>query len=189
MRSSNQVNMIIFKKLCDLILSESVTYSSIVFSPVLDIFVWIWPKQVTEHAFVGNVRWSLYIHNVICCHKIRWKTSMHTKYLLRNKSWYRQPIKTKSKLLPYLKVIFSLTFIIKAIYSVDTACLMISPQQKEPLGILNFIAKKKAYRLNTLLSSINIVSHKKVLCWSFMWIPYKIKESKKINKLAMNVSK
>ena len=69
-----------------------------------------------------------------------------------------EPIETKSELFPNLQIVFTFAFIIESIRAVNRAALMISSEQKESRGKLNFVGQQKTDRFNALLSPINIVT-------------------------------
>jgi hypothetical protein len=51
-----------------------------------------------------------------------------------------------------------LTFIIEAIYPIDRRTLVVSPEEKEVLRILNLVGEQEAYRFKRLFTSVNIVA-------------------------------
>ena len=79
-----------------------------------------------------------------------------------------------------------LTFVIKAIYPIDTGAFVIAPEDEEVFGIFDLVSKKQADRLETLLPSINIIAKEEVVC--FWWEPAVFEESQEVVILAVDVA-
>lgn len=63
---------------------------------------------------------------------------------------------------------------------------MVSPQQSNSVFISHFEGQKQKKSFNTIFSSVNIVSHKDIIC--IWWKSSNFEQFQKIIKLAMNIS-
>jgi hypothetical protein len=78
------------------------------------------------------------------------------------------------------------TFVIKAIYPVDTGAFVIAPQDEEVFGIFDLVGKEETDSLKRLFSSVYVISEEKVV--GFWWEPAILKEPQKVVILAVNVA-
>ena len=69
-----------------------------------------------------------------------------------------QAVEAVGEGLPQLDVVAALALVVEPIYPVNTGALVIATQNKEVLGVLDFISQKKTNRFQGLLSAINIVT-------------------------------
>jgi hypothetical protein len=83
---------------------------------------------------------------------------MHSKDLLVNDCCNRQAVEAICKCLPKPDVVPSLTFIVKAVDTVDGGRFVVAAQNEEIFWIFDLVGEKKAYSLQRLLASVNIVS-------------------------------
>jgi hypothetical protein len=51
-----------------------------------------------------------------------------------------------------------LTFVVKAVYPVDTRALVVSSQNKEVFGVFDLVCKKKADGFERLLATVDIIA-------------------------------
>jgi hypothetical protein len=85
---------------------------------------------------------------------------MHAQDLIINQCSHREAVETISENLPETNIKPPLAFIKESIDPVDRGTFMVSPKEKEVLWVLYLVRKEKAYRFNTLFSTINIVTQK-----------------------------
>ena len=83
---------------------------------------------------------------------------MNAENLIIDNSSDREAIETLNELLPELQTVSSFALVIKSIYSVDGATLMISSQQEEILWVFDFVCHHQTNYLKVLLASVNIIS-------------------------------
>jgi len=186
MSSANQINIMLLAESWYNLLTKGEAHSSVIFSPSLDIFVWVRPKQVTEKTSVWNISRSHYSLDLIQSWKFWRETSMHTKNLFINDCSNRETIETVSEGLPEFYVIPSLTFIIEAIDSVNWCTFMITSQKEEVLRILYLISKEKTNSFQRLFTSIYIISKEEIV--GIRRESSIFKESQQIIVLTMNIT-
>jgi hypothetical protein len=83
---------------------------------------------------------------------------MNAENLIIDNSSDREAIETLNELLPELQTVSSFALVIKSIYSVNGAALMISSQQEEILWIFDFVCHHQTNYLKVLLASVYIIS-------------------------------
>lgn len=81
----------------------------------------------------------------------------------------RLPVEKKTKSLvrcdekSRFLVVLVLTLVVKAVDAIDGGTLMIAAQQKEILGIFDFVREQQADCLERLLAAIDVVAEKQVV--------------------------
>ena len=98
-----------------------------------------------------------------------------------------QEVKNVGQILPDVCVsIFAEAFIVETINLSDLPGFMISAQNREAVLVPDFEANKQSNSLNRIVSSIDIVTHEKVIC---VWgLSTDLKEFHKVMELSVNVS-
>lgn len=80
----------------------------------------------------------------------------------------------------------NLTFIVEAVDPVNTGTLVVASEQKEVLGILNFVGQQQANGLQRLLASVHIVAQEKIVS---LWRETPVlKQPQEVIVLAMDIS-
>jgi len=111
---------------------------------------------------------------------------MHAKNFLIDESCDRQAVKHVTEDAPESNGVTSLAFVVEAVNTVDLGTFMVSSEEEEVLGVLNFVAKKQTHRLDRLLSSVNVIAQEKIVC--LRWEPSVLKYSQQIVVLTMYVT-
>ena len=88
---------------------------------------------------------------------------MHTDNLIINNSRAWQTIERVAKLFPNFNAVTTTAFIIKSVYTVDPRTFMVSSENEEIFGVLDFVGKEEADYLDRLFSTVNIISKKEVV--------------------------
>jgi hypothetical protein len=89
--------------------------------------------------------------------------TVHTKDLFVNDSSTRKAVETVSECLPELDSEAPLAFIIEAIDPVNGSTFVISTEDKEVFGVLDFVSQKQADCLEALLATVNVVAKENVI--------------------------
>jgi len=66
--------------------------------------------------------------------------------------------------LPQLNVVSSFAFVVESVDAVDRGAFVVASEEKEVLRVFNFVSQQETDGLQTLLSSIYIVSQKEIVC-------------------------
>lgn len=140
--SADQVYVVFLVKRCHYFLTKCETHSSIVLTPALYIFVGIGPEEVTQQSRVWNISRSHYSLNLLKTAQFWAQTSMHAQNLLIDYSSNWQTVETISEGFPKFYIVSSLALVIEPVNTVDGCTLVISPQQKEVLWILDFVSQQ-----------------------------------------------
>jgi len=104
---------------------------------------------------------------------------MNAEYLGGNNGSNGKAVENVYKGFPRLDITSSFAFIVEAVYcklgqnyikevglmrtSCDIGTLMVSSQEKEVLGILNFVTQQEKDGLQTLLSAVDIITQEEVI--------------------------
>ena len=100
---------------------------------------------------------------------------MHTEDLLVDYSRDGQEIEYFSKAPPYIKrTIFTNALIIKPVYLSDESTLMIASQQGNPIFVSDLKCKQHQKCLNTISSTVNVVTQKDVV--GIGWVAPNLKQ-------------
>ena len=83
---------------------------------------------------------------------------MHTEDLIIDQGSNWEAVEAVSKSFPEFYIISTLAFVIETVNSVDRSTFVISSQQKEVLGVLNFVSQQQTDGFQTILSSVDIIS-------------------------------
>jgi len=110
---------------------------------------------------------------------------VHTEDLLVDDSSNGQAIEAICESFPEFYIVSSLAFIIEPIDSVDGRTFMVSSKDEEVLRIFDLVGQEQAYRLQTLLSSVDIVTQEKIV--GVWWEASIFKQSQQIVVLSVDV--
>jgi hypothetical protein len=111
---------------------------------------------------------------------------MNAEDLAGNNGCNGKAIESVNEGLPDLDVTPPFALIIEAINAGHVRTFMISSKKKEVFGILEFVAQQQENRLQTLLSTVNIVAQEKIV--GCRRKPAHLEQSDKIRVLAMYVA-
>ena len=92
---------------------------------------------------------------------------MHAENFLVDQGGDRQAIEDVAKDAPESNGISTFALIVETIDSVDLGTFVISPEKEEVLRVLNLVAQKQADSFDGLLSTVDIVTEEKIVC--FRW--------------------
>lgn len=111
---------------------------------------------------------------------------MHCEDLFVNDSCDGQTVKAVSECLPQFNIKTTLAFVVKSVNTIDTCTLVVAAKDKEVLRILDLIGKQEADRLETLLSSVHIVTQEEIV--SFWREASVFKQTKQVVVLTVNIT-
>jgi len=89
---------------------------------------------------------------------------VYAKYFLINDRGNWKTIEAIRERFPELDVVPALTFIIKAINSVDRGTFVVPSQKKKVLWVFDFVSQQEADSFQTLFASVNVITKKKIIC-------------------------
>ena len=123
------------------IFSKGITNTTIIQSPPTQQFTFrIRPEKVTEKTTLRNVTRTLDVFDEVDRAKLGRKASMHADDATFDNGADGKTFETIRKQLPEMNVITSFAFIVKTVDTVDGVCFVISTQNKEILGIFDFVS-------------------------------------------------
>ena len=83
---------------------------------------------------------------------------MHANDFVINDGCAGQAIEGVAELLPHFDGKASTAFVIKAINAIDSGAFVVSAQEKEIFGVLDFVSKEEANDFNGLFAAIDVVA-------------------------------
>ena len=104
---------------------------------------WITPQQIAQHARVWDIRRSLHFIDLLQRRQFRRQSAVHAQYFVVDDGHDGQAIEAIGKRLPQLDRVPSFALVVKAINSIDGSALVIPAQQKEIVGVFNFVRKQQ----------------------------------------------
>lgn len=103
--------------------------------------------------------------NVVKSVNGRRESSMETEDLVLNQSCKWQVVKEVSEVLPNIGIaVLAKALIIESIDLGDLTRLMVTTEDGDSVFIADLEGDKKSHSLNTVVSTVNIVTHEKVVC-------------------------
>lgn len=92
------------------------------------------------------------------------KTSMETKDVAFNDSGQWEVVEKTREILPNISVsVLSQTLVIESIYLSDLLAFVVTSQDSDSVSVSDLEGHEESHCLNGVISSINIVSHEKVV--------------------------
>lgn len=115
------------------------------------------------------------------------KTTVQTEYTICHNCGHRKVIKGIRKMLPNIGVaILSKALVVEPIHLSNLATFVVSPENCDTISVPYFQCYKKRHRLERIITSIHIITHKQVVR---LWTPAaNTKKLCQIVKLSMNVA-
>jgi hypothetical protein len=86
------------------------------------------------------------------------ETAVHGEDLLVDDGGNGQAVEAVGKSLPQLDVVSSFALIVEAVDAVDGGALVVAAENEEVLGVLDLVCKQKAYRLERLFATVDVVA-------------------------------
>ena len=88
---------------------------------------------------------------------------MHAENFLVDEGGDGEAIEDVAKDAPESDRVPAFALVVETVNSIDLCTFVIASQKEEVLGILDFVAEKKANGLNGLLSAVNVVTKEKIV--------------------------
>lgn len=90
--------------------------------------------------------------------EIRAQTAVHGEDLLVDDGGDGQAVEAVGERLPQLDVVSSFALVVESVDAVDGGALVVTAQDEEVLGVLDLVREEKAYGLERLLATVDIVT-------------------------------
>jgi len=180
MRTADEVHVVLLQEARNYIWTKGKADTSIVLAPSGNVLVWVGPKEIAEKTAVGNLSWlacvvyrdshvdcdmdlthiggSHHAPNLLHGVEIWAETAVHGEDLLVDDGGNGQAVEAVGKGLPQLDVVSSFALIVEAVDAVDGGALVVAAENEEVLGVLDLVCKQKAYRLERLFATVDVVA-------------------------------
>jgi len=159
----NQWESIVMTELFNCISSEDVPCSSSRNWPSLNL-IRVRPQNVAHYSFLRDLFYPVDFVKITNLLDVGWQASMHTKYLIVNNCSKSQTIEDFGTASPNVQAsVLSDTFIIKSVNLSDDSALMVSSEKSNSVFISDFQSDEQQKSLDTIFSTIDIISHENVI--------------------------
>lgn len=158
MGSSNEIEVVLFKKHTDNIRAEDETDASVVFLPAVHVLLRVGPEQIAEKPGVRNVGRPHNSSDLLHVAELGGEPAVHAEDLLVDDGSHGKAVEAVREGLPQLDVVPSLALVVEPVNSVDRCSLVVPSQQEEVLRVFDFVREQQADRLQRLLASIDVVA-------------------------------
>jgi hypothetical protein len=98
---------------------------------------------------------------------------MHTEYPIVNNGRNGQNVEASAEFPPNPYVVSPLALVVESIHSIDRLALVVASQKVKVLREFDLVGKKECDGLDTLLSSVHVVTDKEELL-IVLWVPRNI---------------
>lgn len=95
--------------------------------------------------------------------EVRAQASVHGEDLLVDDGGNGKAVEAVGERLPELDVITTLALVVETVDTVDGSALVVTPQDKEVLRVLDLVCQEQADGLERLLSSVDVVTKEEVV--------------------------
>jgi len=158
MRTADEVHVVLLQEARHYIWTKGKADTSIVLAPSGNVLVWVGPKEIAEKTAVGNIGGSHDAPNLLHGVEIWAETAVHGEDLLVDDGGNGQAVEAVGKSFPQLDVVSSFALIVEAVDAVDGGALVVAAENEEVLGVLDLVCKQKAYRLERLFATVDVVA-------------------------------
>ncbi len=121
------------------------------------------PQQVTQQTSISHFTSPATVLYLIHTTQLRTQSPMHTDNLIINNGCARQTIEGIAKLFPNFDTVAATAFVVKSVYAVDSGTFVVSTEDEEVFGVLDFVGEEEADYFDGLLSAVDVVSKEKVV--------------------------
>jgi hypothetical protein len=121
------------------------------------------PQQVTQQTSIRHFTRPANVLYLIHTTQLRTQSPMHTDNLIINNGCARQTIEGIAKLFPNFDTVAATAFVVKSVYAVDSGTFVVSTEDEEVFGVLDFVGEEEADYFDGLLSAVDVVSKEKVV--------------------------
>jgi len=91
---------------------------------------------------------------------------VHANDFVVNDGGTGQTVEGVAKLLPHFDRVAATALIVKAVNAVDAGALVVSAEEEEIFGVLDFVSKEETDDFERLFAAIHVVSEEEIVCLS-----------------------
>lgn len=125
---------------------------------------------MVQNTLVWNLDWPHDLVNLVETLEMWRQPSVHTDDLFVDDGTDRHDVEAIRKGFPEFEVVSTLTYIyelltliVETVNAIDAGTLMVTSQEEEVLGVLDFIGKEQTDSFYGLFSSVDVVSQEQVI--------------------------
>ena len=137
--------------------------AAVVLAPPGDRRVGIGPEDVAQQAGVGNVAGTGDVGNLLHLAELGAEAAVHADDLVVDDGAAGEAVEGVAEGLPKLDREAAAALVVEAVDAVDAGALVVAAEDKEVLGILDFVGKEEAHDLEGLLATVDVVAEEEVV--------------------------
>eukprot|EP00312_Isochrysidales_sp_CCMP1244_P017090 CAMPEP_0202741702 /NCGR_PEP_ID=MMETSP1388-20130828/4496_1 /ASSEMBLY_ACC=CAM_ASM_000864 /TAXON_ID=37098 /ORGANISM="Isochrysis sp, Strain CCMP1244" /LENGTH=340 /DNA_ID=CAMNT_0049408555 /DNA_START=129 /DNA_END=1150 /DNA_ORIENTATION=- len=161
-RAHDQVEVVPLEEGVHAVGSKRVRDTAVVLSPARHVDVRVGPEQVAEQARVWHLERPLQRRDVARRDKVRRETAVEAKDALVDERGEGQPVEELLELLPQLDRVAALALVVEAVHAVDGGVLVVSAQQPDLVGVLDFERHQQEHALEPVGAAVDVVAEEDV---------------------------
>mmetsp|Transcript_46438 Transcript_46438/g.94613 ORF Transcript_46438/g.94613 Transcript_46438/m.94613 type:complete len:335 (-) Transcript_46438:226-1230(-) len=163
MRTADQVQVVPLQERRHHVVPEGERHATVVLTPSNNILVWIGPQQIAQQPGVGDISRPHDALDLVHGRKLGRQASMHGEDLVVDDCRDRQAVEAVRERLPQFDVVATLALIVEAVDSVNGCALVVTTQDEEVFGVLDFVRQQQTNGLQALLSAVDVVTEEQVV--------------------------
>ena len=141
MGTTDQIQVMLLQEVMNDVLGKGVAHTAIVQSPTAQQFAFrIGPEKVAEQTALGDVARTLDVFNEVDGAELGRKASVHADDAALDDGADGKAFETIGKQLPEMNIITSFALVVETVDAVDGVRFVVSTQNKEILGIFDFVS-------------------------------------------------
>jgi len=150
------------KMLCN-VLSEGVAGATRADTPPTAI-VGVTPHQIAHGALMGHLLDAIQRPRVVQRVNAGGESAVEAKNLVGDDSGHREVVKSIGEVLPYVGIsVFSQTLVVEAVDLGNLSGFVVATKNCYAVLVPHLEADKEGYCLETVVATVNVVSHKEVV--------------------------
>lgn len=158
MGAANEIKIVFPQELLDLVSSEGVGNASIILTPSLSLSIRVRPQEITHQPLIRHVHRPFNRPYLVQALHLRRQAAVHADDLVVDDGGDGETVEALGEGLPEADAVAAFALVVEAVDSVNGGALVVSSEEEEVVGKLDFVAEEKADCLHALLPSVNVVA-------------------------------
>lgn len=163
MGSTDQIEIVFPEKGCYDVGAEREGNSPLVLTPPLDITTRIRPQEITEQPTCRDIGRPPQAPDLVQAPEIGGEPAVHTEYLIVDEGSHGKAVEAVGEYLPQPDVVPALALVVEPVDPVHGFALVVAPEKEEVAWVLDLVCEQEAYRLEAVLSPVDVVSEEQVV--------------------------
>ena len=144
-------------------ITEGEGHTSVALTPTYETLLRVGPQQIADEAGIGNITGADKLLDLLHLDQLGAEATVAAEDLVVDDAGDGEAVEGVSEGLPQLDVVAALHLVKEAVNPVNAGALVVSAQDEEVLGELDLEGEDEADGLETLLSTIHVVTKEQVV--------------------------